>query len=69
MNEFDFFKINGGTEWSRNYKILSLGLGDKSEYVDFIKECISYDKQIIDLVLSELTKDDLWDILNKIDIY
>lgn len=34
------YSVNGGTEWEREVKLLSLGLGSDEEYVRFISEYI-----------------------------
>jgi hypothetical protein len=34
------FLVNGGIQWERNIKILKLGIGDESDYSDFIKDYI-----------------------------
>ena len=32
------FSVTGGTQWQRNIKMLSLGIADESEYIDFTNE-------------------------------
>ena len=34
------FQVSGGVEFQRNYKMLQLGIGDDSDYIDFISESI-----------------------------
>ena len=62
--------ITGGIQWDRDFKMLSLGIGDKEDYISFISEFIKnipYDENsILDMVLSKLDQDDLNDIINEI---
>ena len=66
------FMVNGGVQWERDIKILKLGLADKSEYSDFIKNYIfdSFEdsENILNLALSKLSKDQLEEVFNKIKI-
>lgn len=62
--------ITGGIEWERDFKMLSLGIGEKEDYIDFIFEYIKgtpYDEDIIlNIILSKLNKDELNNIINEI---
>lgn len=62
--------INGGTQWDRDFKMLSLGIGEKEDYIDFISEWIKsmpYDEdRILGMVLSKLDKEQLNNIINEI---
>ncbi len=63
------YKINGGTEYVREHKLLSLGIGEKLDYCNFISEHIknnNYD--IMEIVLSKLSKEDLKEVFNKIEL-
>jgi peptidyl-tRNA hydrolase len=68
------FEVTGGREWQRNYKMLSIGLGDKSEYVDFISQHISDNraleesKDLIKFIIEKLTKKEIEEIFSKIKI-
>ena len=68
------FEVTGGTEWQRNYKMLAIGLGDKSEYVDFISEHISDNrtleesKNLIKFIIEKLSEKEIEDIFSKIKI-
>ena len=68
------FEVNGGTQWQRNYKMLAIGLGEKSEYVDFISEHISDNitleesKDLIKFIIDKLTKEEVEEIFSKIKI-
>lgn len=60
-------KLTGGLEWERNLKMLSLGLGESQEYVDFLSEYLKYNHEsIIKPLLNKLSKQDLIDLTNKI---
>lgn len=62
--------VTGGTQWDRDFKMLSLGIGEKEDYINFISEyirCMPYeDNPILGMALSMLNKDQLNDIINKI---
>jgi hypothetical protein len=63
------YKINGGLQYLREYKILSLGIGEKLDYHNFISEHIknnNYD--IMEVILSKLSKEDLIEVFNKIEL-
>lgn len=66
------FIVNGGIQWERNAKMLSLGIGDDSDYSDFIKEHIISNlddsKNILTFILSKLSKEELIEIFSKIEI-
>lgn len=61
---------NGGIEFEREYKLLTLGLGEQEDYVDFISENLNYftnQEDTIKFILSKLTKEDLIELVNKLD--
>lgn len=66
------FNVNGGTQWERNIKMLSLGIGEVSEYVDFTAEFITdnrnleISKSILNFVLSKLSKSELQETFDEI---
>jgi len=66
------FAINGGTQWERDVKILKIGIGDKTDYSDFISNYIlnKFDnsENLLNFALSKFSKEDLQDIFNKIDL-
>lgn len=66
------FIVNGGVQWERNVKMLKLGIADKSDYIDFMKDCIlnKFDnsEDILTFVLDKLSKEDLQEIFNKANI-
>jgi uncharacterized protein YqgV (UPF0045/DUF77 family) len=75
LKEVDgMFEVTGGTEWQRNYKMLAIGLGDKSEYVDFISEHISDNrtleesKNLIKLIIEKLSEKEIEEVFSKIKI-
>ena len=62
--------VNGGLEFEREYKLLTLGLGEQEDYVDFISENLNYftnQHDTIKFILSKLTKEDLIELTNKLD--
>lgn len=65
------FNTNSG-QWERNNKILSLGIGDKSDYIDAISEYLMYNKTsdeikvFITEVLSIIDKEKIEEIYNKL---
>jgi len=64
------FFITGDTQWIRNVKMLSIGLAEKHEYVDFIKE-YSIDNNdikefILNFYLKKSKKNDLIEIVDYI---
>lgn len=63
--------IVGGVQFNRDFKMLSIGIGEKEDYVRFISEHIkssTYDNSILDKVLSKLDKAQLNEIINEIKI-
>ena len=64
------YLVNGGVEFDREYKLLTLGLGEQEDYVDFISENLNYftnQEDTIKFILSKLTKEDLIELINKLD--
>jgi len=62
--------VNGGLEFEREYKLLTLGLGEQDDYVDFISENLNYftnQHDTIKFILSKLTKEDLIELTKKLD--
>jgi hypothetical protein len=64
------YSVNGGVEFDRELKLLKLGLGQEKDYVDFISENLSYtnNEDIIKFILGKLNKEDLIQIINKLNI-
>ena len=60
------FYMNGGTEFERNRKLLALGLGDKEDYVSFLEEAIVNQKELLNLALRKLSKEDLKEIFDNV---
>lgn len=60
------FDMSGGTDFERNRKLLMLGLGDKEDYVSFLEENLIDQKELLNLVLNKLSKDDLKEIFDNI---
>jgi hypothetical protein len=64
------YLVNGGVEFDREYKLLTLGLGEQEDYVDFISENLNYftnQQEAIKIILTKLSKEDLIEITNKLD--
>ena len=64
------YLVNGGVEFDREYKLLTLGLGEQKDYVDFISENLNYftnQQEAIKIILTKLSKEDLIEITNKLD--
>jgi hypothetical protein len=64
------YLVNGGVEFEREYKLLTLGLGEQEDYVDFISENLNYftnQEDTIKFILSKLSKEDLIEITKKLD--
>ena len=65
------YKINGGKQFLREYKLLSLGIGSKEDYNNFILEYINNNTDTQELLLSildKVSKEDLKEVFNKIEI-
>lgn len=66
------FIVNGGVQWERNVKMLTLGIADKTDYAEFMKDYIlnKFDnsEDILTFVLDKLSKEDLQEIFNKTNI-
>lgn len=63
------FEINGGT-WQREIKMLKLGIGQRQDYLDFVKQHIqtnfgNSDEMLI-FVLNKLTQEQLQETINNI---
>lgn len=67
------FIVTGGTQWQRNIKILSLGIGDESDYIDFVNEFLidnrnlEVSETILRFALSKLSKDELQEVFTEIN--
>jgi hypothetical protein len=66
------FVVNGGVQWDRNVKMLQLGIADKSDYTEFMKDYIlnKFDnsEDLLTFVLNKFSKEDLQEAFNKINI-
>ncbi len=79
INEKEFVKkinqIDGkyyvGLDQIRDVKLLKLGIGNTEEYTKFIAEHIldNNDTKILNIILNKLSKKELVDIINKINLY
>lgn len=63
-------KILGGKDWQRDFKMLSIGIGDEQDYVIFLLEYLDMyrKKEVLKEVLENLHKEQLVSIINKIEI-
>ena len=64
------YLVNGGVEFDREYKLLTLGLGEEEDYIDFISENLNYftnQQEAIKAILTKLSKEDLIEITNKLN--
>lgn len=73
IKEFGDFQVTGGLSWERNAKMLSLGIGETEDYVNFVSEYITLNnveenKIILDVLFNKLEKEDLVELVNKIKI-
>lgn len=67
------FYVTGGLSWERNSKMLSLGIGETEDYVNFVSEFITLNnieenKLILEVLFKKLKKEDLVELINKIKI-
>lgn len=65
------YEVSGGTEWEREMKLLSLGIGTDSDYVSFITKAVMTKNQLgieefISEHLSTLDRQSLEKIYNKL---
>jgi hypothetical protein len=63
--------VNGSLQYERAAKMLELGIGEKMDYIDFIKDeiktnILSDSEEILDMVLYKLSKEDIEEVFFKI---
>lgn len=73
IKEFGDFQVTGGLSWERNVKMLSLGIGETGDYVNFVSEYMTLNnkeenKEILEVLFSKLKKEDLVELVNQIKI-
>lgn len=67
------FIVTGGIQWQRNLKMLSLGIADESDYIDFTNEFLidnrnlEVSETILRFALSKLSKEDLQEVFTEIN--
>jgi hypothetical protein len=67
------FNVTGGLQWDRNIKMLSLGIADESEYIDFVNEFLidnrnlEVSQTILRFALSKLSKEELQEVFTEIN--
>jgi hypothetical protein len=64
------FQVSGGVEFQRDYKMLELGIGDDSDYVDFISESIFQNnlensEKFLKFVLTKFNREQLIELFDK----
>ena len=68
--EPNILEINGGTQWQREIKMLQLGVGERQDYLDFLKQHIQTNfgnsDEMITFVLDKLTQEQLQETIDKI---
>lgn len=72
LKQIGNFSISGDTQWTRESKILTLGIGNKEEYVGFISEFIKDNRnsdEILEFILDKMTKTELKEVISKINEY
>jgi hypothetical protein len=66
----NIFEINGGTQWQREIKMLQLGVGERQDYLDFLKQHIQTNfgnsDEMLTFVLDKLTQEQLQETIDKI---
>ena len=73
IKNFGDFYVTGGLSWERNAKMLSLGVGDIEDYVNFVSEYMTLNnvdenKLLLESLFKKLKKEDLIELVNKIKI-
>ena len=73
INNLGEFKISGGISWERDFKLLSLGIGDKGDYLKFFSEYLNFNEKdvnkiLLDIIISKIEKEKLVEILNELNI-
>lgn len=73
IKEFGDFYVTGGLSWERNAKMLSIGVGETQDYVNFVSEFMTLNnleenKLILESLFSKLEKEDLVELVNQIKI-
>lgn len=67
------FNVTGGIQWQRNLKMLSLGIADESDYIDFTNEFLidnrnlEVSQTILRFALSKLSKEELQEVFTEIN--
>lgn len=63
------FHVNGGIEFERQFKLLELGIGNHSDYteyiIDFLENNFDQQKELLTFVLSKLSKEELISVFEK----
>jgi len=64
------FQVSGGIEFQRNYKMLELGIGDNSDYIDFIAESffqngLENPEEFLKFVLTRFNREQLIELFGR----
>lgn len=59
--------FNGGKDYQREIKILSLGIGENEDYYRVIEEYLNLNNSFINNILSKLKREDLQELINEIE--
>jgi hypothetical protein len=66
----NILEINGGKQWQREIKMLQLGVGERQDYIDFLKQHIQTNfgnsEEMLTFVLDKLTQEQLQETIDKI---
>lgn len=73
IKDFGDFQITGGLSWERDFKMLSLGVGDTEDFVNFVAEYMTLNnveenKMLLKVIFDKSKKEDLVELVNKIKI-
>ncbi len=73
IKDFGDFYVTGGLSWERDYKMLSIGVGETEDYANFISEYkklnnTDENKIILNSLFNKLKKEDLVELVNQIKI-
>lgn len=64
----DEVTINGGIQWKRDIKMLLIGIGEREDYVNFIKDYASLgDNRFYDKIIMKLSKNSLRELVKEIN--
>lgn len=59
--------INGGEQWHREYKMLSIGVGELDDYHSFLKDYILINPDFMKNILEKIKKEELQQLISEIE--